>query len=70
MNSAPNSEQLARLREVVNRDQKIMQGTPVFKGTRIPVDLVADMLAQGATATEILDGYPTLSKEMSESVVA
>jgi hypothetical protein len=27
-----------------------MRGTPVFKGTGIPVDLVADMLAQGATA--------------------
>jgi uncharacterized protein (DUF433 family) len=41
-----------------------MRGTPVFKGTRIPVDLVADMLAQGATAEEILEGYPTLSEEM------
>jgi uncharacterized protein (DUF433 family) len=40
-----------------------MRGTPVFKGTRIPVDLVADMLAQGASAEEILEGYPTLSKE-------
>jgi hypothetical protein len=27
------------------------------------VDLVADMLAQGATASEILEGYPTLDKE-------
>ena len=35
-----------------------------FKGTRIPVDLVADMLGQGATAEEILEGYPTLSEEM------
>ena len=41
-----------------------MRGTPVFKGTRIPVDLVADMRAQGATAEEILEGYPTLNKEM------
>lgn len=41
-----------------------MRGTPVFKGTRIPVDLVADMLAQGATAAEILEGYPTLNEEM------
>ena len=31
-----------------------MRGALVFKGTRIPVDLVADMLAQGATAKEIL----------------
>jgi uncharacterized protein DUF433 len=41
-----------------------MSGTPVFKGSRIPVDLVADMLALGATAEGILEGYPTLNKEM------
>jgi len=56
-------KQLARMAEMVASDPKIMRGTPVFKGTRIPVDLVADMLAQGATAEEILEGYPTLSKE-------
>jgi uncharacterized protein (DUF433 family) len=55
--------QLARIEEMVVSDPDIMRGTPVFKGTRIPVDLVADMLAQGATAKEILEGYPTLSKE-------
>ena len=56
-------KQLARIEEMVISDPEIMRGTPVFKGTRIPVDLVADMLAQGATAEEILEGYPTLSKE-------
>jgi len=55
--------QLARMEEMVIRDPEILRGTPVFKGTRIPVDLVAEMLAQGATAEEILKGYPTLSKE-------
>jgi uncharacterized protein (DUF433 family) len=56
-------KQLARISEMVISDPEIMRGTPVFKGTRIPVDLVADMLAQGATAEDILEGYPTLSKE-------
>ncbi|HWC00517.1 MAG TPA: DUF433 domain-containing protein [Bryobacteraceae bacterium] len=56
-------KQLARMKEMVVSDPEIMRGTPVFRGTRIPVDLVADMLAQGATAAEILEGYPTLSKE-------
>ena len=60
----PNSKQIARLRQLVTSDPEIMRGTLVFKGTRIPVDLVADMLAQGATAEEILDGYPTLNEEM------
>lgn len=64
MNSAPKPEQLARLRQLVTSDPEIMGGTPVFKGTRIPVDLVADMLAQGATADEILEGYPTLNEEI------
>ena len=56
-------KQLARMAERVVSDPEIMRGTPVFKGTRIPVDLVADMLAQGATAADILEGYPPLSKE-------
>jgi uncharacterized protein (DUF433 family) len=56
-------KQLERMEEMVVSDPEIMRGTPVFKGTRIPLDLVADMLAQGATAEEILEGYPTLSKE-------
>jgi uncharacterized protein (DUF433 family) len=56
-------KQLAHIEEMVVSDPEIMRGTPVFKGTRIPVDLVADMLAQGATPEEIHDGYPTLSKE-------
>src|SRR5258708_1138754 len=54
---------LAHIEELVVRNPEIMRGTPVFKGTRIPVDLVADMLAQGASAEEILEGYPTLNKE-------
>ena len=57
-------KQLARIEKIVVSDPEIMRGTPVFKGTRIPVDLVADMRAQGATAEEILEGYPTLNKEM------
>ncbi len=60
----PNSKQIARLRPLVTSGPEITRGTQVFKGTRIPVDLVADMWAQGATAEEILDGYPTLTEEM------
>jgi len=56
-------KRLARIEEMVVSNPEIMRGTPVFKGTRIPVDLVADMLAQGAAAEEILEGYPALNKE-------
>ena len=54
---------LAHIEDMVVSDPEVMRGTPVFKGTRIPVDLVAEMLSQGATPEEILEGYPTLNKE-------
>ncbi|MGC2297722.1 MAG: DUF433 domain-containing protein [Acidobacteriaceae bacterium] len=57
-------QELARLRKVqrmVVSDPEIMRGTPVFRGTRIPVELVADMLAQGVSEEEILGGYVALS---------
>ena len=53
-------KQLARIQQMVVRDPDIMHGIPCFKRTRIPVELVADMLEQGATVEEILEGYPTL----------
>jgi len=56
-------KQLARIEDMVVSRPDIMRGTPVFKGTRIPVDLVADMLSQGATAREILEGYPALNRQ-------
>ena len=48
-------------RIVVN--SKIMVGKPVIKGTRIPVDLIIRLLAQGMTVQEILEDYPMLRKE-------
>ncbi len=56
-------KQLAHIEEMVVSDPEIMRGAPVFKGTRIPVDLVAGMLSQGATVEEILEGYPTLNRQ-------
>jgi uncharacterized protein (DUF433 family) len=47
---------------VVVRDDAILGGEPVFKGTRIPVRLVASMLADGIAEDEILSGYPKLER--------
>jgi Protein of unknown function (DUF433) len=38
----------------------------VYRGTRIRVELIADMLSQGAKPEEILEGYPALHREMVE----
>ena len=41
----------------------IMVGKPIIKGTRIPVDTIIRLLAQGMTQEEILEDYPNLKKE-------
>ncbi len=41
----------------------VMQGKPVIRGTRVPVELLLRKLAEGATITDLLDAYPRLSAE-------
>lgn len=50
----------------IHRNKDILGGEPVFRGTRVPVRLIAAMLAQGADRDEILDGYPSLTPRMLE----
>jgi len=51
---------------MVESDPEIMRGAPVYKGTRIPVHAIADMLSQGAPVGEVLEGYPALTREKVE----
>jgi uncharacterized protein (DUF433 family) len=44
-------------------DPAVMVGKPVIKGTRITVQLIVQLLANGAIETEILNDYPDLKKE-------
>lgn len=53
----------------IHQEKGVLGGEPVFKGTRIPVRAIAAMLAQGATAQEILEGYPALTPRMLELAV-
>ena len=47
----------------ISVDPKVLVGKPVVKGTRIAVELVIDLLAQGWTQEQILDSYPNLTGE-------
>ena len=40
--------------EHINVDPRVMAGKPVIRGTRIPVELIVRMLAQGMLETDIL----------------
>ena len=44
-------------------DPEILVGKPVVKGTRLAVEFIIDLLAQGWTEAEILRNYPGLARE-------
>ncbi len=48
---------------VVSRNPDVMGGTPVFSGTRVPVQTLLDYLEGGETIDDFLAGFPTVSRE-------
>ena len=44
-------------------DPNVMMGKPIIRGTRIAVELILRKLSEGATETDLLDGYPRLTHE-------
>lgn len=51
--------------EVYHSDPEIMGGTPVFQGTRVPVQTLLDYIEGGDTLDEFLDGFPGVSREQA-----
>lgn len=47
----------------ISIDPRIMTGKPVIRGTRIPVELIVRMLAQGIPERQILQEYPRLQPD-------
>ena|SRR3972149_528134 len=54
----------------VEVNPKVMAGKPVIRGTRIPVELILDMLAEDVPTAEILKAYPDLTGEDIRAAVA
>ncbi len=49
--------------ERIIADPKVLAGKPVIKGTRIAVEFILDLLANGWSESEILQNYPRLTHE-------
>lgn len=54
----------------IHIDPKVMAGKPVIRGTRIPVELIVRMLAQGIPEGDILQEYPRLQPEDIRAALA
>lgn len=51
--------------EWVSRDPDVLGGTPVFRGTRVPVQTLFDYLERDYTLSEFLECFPSVSREMA-----
>jgi uncharacterized protein (DUF433 family) len=51
--------------EIVHSHPEILGGTPVFVGTRVPVQTLLVYLESGETLEEFLDNFPTVSREQA-----
>ncbi len=53
--------------EVVRCSPEILSGTPVFAGTRVPVQNLIDYLTAGDSLEVFLDDFPSVSREQAKA---
>jgi uncharacterized protein (DUF433 family) len=56
--------------DLISIDPEIMGGTPCFRGTRVPVSVLFDNLADGLGVDEILESWPSLKRQDVLAVLA
>jgi uncharacterized protein (DUF433 family) len=54
---------LKDLGRIVTSDPQILAGRPVFRGTRVPIEILFENLADGMSLDEILLEYPTIARD-------
>ncbi len=58
-----------KLSPAYHSDPEILGGTPVFIGTRVPVQSLFDHLEGGESMAEFLEGFPSVSREQAIAVL-
>lgn len=54
---------------LITIDPEVHSGTPVFKGTRVPVKTLFDHLEAGDSLAVFLDDFPSVSRELAIAVL-
>jgi len=54
---------------IVSCNEEVLGGTPVFKGTRVPVKTLWDYLKAGDTLEDFLDGFPSVSRKQAVELI-
>jgi uncharacterized protein (DUF433 family) len=50
-------------KQIITSSADVMGGTPVFAGTRVPVQTLLDYLKAGESIDDFLEGFPTVKRE-------
>lgn len=53
---------------VITRDPQVLGGTPVFRGTRVPVRTLVDYLRAGQRLDDFLDDFPSVARDHAVAV--
>ncbi len=53
--------------QIITEDPEILSGTPVFSGTRVPVESLIAHLKAGDTLEDFLEGFPSVRREQAEA---
>jgi uncharacterized protein (DUF433 family) len=56
--------------DYITSDKEVLLGKPTIKGTRISVEHIVGLMAQGWTENEILENFPRLTKQSLQAVFA
>ena len=57
------------LQGVIHSDPEIMGGTPIFAGTRVPLQNLIDALEGGESIDEFLEGFPSVRRAQAIAVI-
>lgn len=52
-------------KQIISSDPEVLGGTPVFAGTRVPVEILIDYLKAGDSVERFLEGFPTVRREQA-----
>ena len=59
-----------RWHDYIHSDSSVLVGKPVIRGSRLSVDFLLGLLAEGWTEQEVLENYPQLSREALQAMFA
>jgi uncharacterized protein (DUF433 family) len=57
------------MKNVIIKDENVLGGEPVFRGTRVPFKILIDYLEGGDTLDQFLEQYPSVSRELAIAAI-